>query len=187
MAGDETRDDPYLWLEDVTGEDALDWVRGTTTRRWPRSKASASTGCAPRRWRCSTPTPASRTPAAAATICTTTGATPRTRGGCGGARRWTATAPTIPDWDVIIDLDALAAAEDENWVWGGADVIYPERTRAMVSLSRGGVGRRGDARIRHDHTAIRRSTASSCRRPSRAPRGRTRTPCWCAPTSATGR
>ncbi|MBS1694838.1 MAG: S9 family peptidase [Actinobacteria bacterium] len=43
-----------------------------------------------------------------------------------------------PRWEVLIDVDALAAAEDENWVWGGAGVIEPERTRALVSLSRGG-------------------------------------------------
>ena len=41
-----------------------------------------------------------------------------------------------PDWDVLIDLDELAAAERENWVWDGADVIFPEGTRALVSLSR---------------------------------------------------
>ena len=29
-------------------------------------------------------------------------------------------------------------ADDENWVWAGADVIEPEFTRALVRLSRGG-------------------------------------------------
>ncbi|MBV8350479.1 MAG: S9 family peptidase [Mycolicibacterium sp.] len=43
-----------------------------------------------------------------------------------------------PAWDVLIDVDALAAADDENWVWGGARVIEPEYTLALVSLSRGG-------------------------------------------------
>jgi prolyl oligopeptidase len=46
-----------------------------------------------------------------------------------------------PEWDVVIDVDALAAAEDENWVWGGAAIIEPGYTRALVGLSRGG----GDA------------------------------------------
>ncbi len=31
-----------------------------------------------------------------------------------------------PDWDVILDVDALAPADDENWVWAGADVIEPD-------------------------------------------------------------
>lgn len=43
-----------------------------------------------------------------------------------------------PDWDVLIDLDALAAGEEENWVWGGAAVLRPSQTRALISLSRGG-------------------------------------------------
>ena len=43
-----------------------------------------------------------------------------------------------PEWDVIIDVDALGAAEGESWVWGGADVIEPELDRALISLSRGG-------------------------------------------------
>ena len=43
-----------------------------------------------------------------------------------------------PEWDVLLDVDALAAAEDENWDLAGLDVIEPEYTRALVSLSRGG-------------------------------------------------
>lgn len=43
-----------------------------------------------------------------------------------------------PEWDVVIDLDELARTDDENWVWGGANVIEPHHTRALISLSRGG-------------------------------------------------
>lgn len=43
-----------------------------------------------------------------------------------------------PEWQVLIDLDALAAAEDENWVWKGAVVRRPADDRALVRLSRGG-------------------------------------------------
>ncbi|WP_067896200.1 prolyl oligopeptidase family serine peptidase [Nocardia vaccinii] len=43
-----------------------------------------------------------------------------------------------PDWEVLIDLDALAAAEEENWVWAGAAVLRPAQSLALVSLSRGG-------------------------------------------------
>ncbi len=45
-----------------------------------------------------------------------------------------------PQWDVLLDLDALAAAENENWVFKGAERA-PSLTRALVELSRGG----GDA------------------------------------------
>lgn len=43
-----------------------------------------------------------------------------------------------PEWDVLLDVDALGKAEDVNWVWHGATVLYPSRTRALISLSRGG-------------------------------------------------
>ena len=43
-----------------------------------------------------------------------------------------------PEWDVLIDLDALAAADDEKWVWAGAEVIEPDYSLALVELSRGG-------------------------------------------------
>ncbi len=45
---------------------------------------------------------------------------------------------TDSEWDVLIDVDELGRADDEKWVWAGAGVIYPEYTRALVSLSRGG-------------------------------------------------
>lgn len=55
-------------------------------------------------------------------------------GGAGGA----ADADGSTDWEVILDLDELAAAEGENWVWKGAQCRYPDYDRALVHLSRGG-------------------------------------------------
>ncbi|GLY66316.1 prolyl oligopeptidase [Amycolatopsis taiwanensis] len=43
-----------------------------------------------------------------------------------------------PEWEILLDLDALAEAEGENWVWQGATVLRPEYRRALVELSRGG-------------------------------------------------
>ena len=42
------------------------------------------------------------------------------------------------EWQVLLDVDALAAAEGENWVWAGADELRPDNRRYLVSLSRGG-------------------------------------------------
>jgi prolyl oligopeptidase len=131
-------DDPNLWLEDVTGEDALDWVR-----RHNEPTVATFSGDRFERMR-----------AEALEVLDTDTRIPYTRRRGdhlynywkdadhpkGLWRRTTLESyrTDSPDWDVVLDLDALAAAEDENWVWGGADVIYPERTRAMVTLSRGG-------------------------------------------------
>lgn len=43
-----------------------------------------------------------------------------------------------PAWQTVIDLDALATAENENWVWHGVQCLKPDYQRCLVSLSRGG-------------------------------------------------
>jgi prolyl oligopeptidase len=43
-----------------------------------------------------------------------------------------------PEWETVLDLDALAAADGENWVWHGADCLEPDYRRCLISLSRGG-------------------------------------------------
>jgi prolyl oligopeptidase len=43
-----------------------------------------------------------------------------------------------PAWEIVLDLDQLAAAEKENWVWKGYDALFPTYDRALVFLSRGG-------------------------------------------------
>ena len=43
-----------------------------------------------------------------------------------------------PDWHTVLDLDALAVAEDENWVWAGATWLGPDYRRCLLGLSRGG-------------------------------------------------
>lgn len=43
-----------------------------------------------------------------------------------------------PPWEEVLDLDALGAAEAENWVWGGATGLPPAHHRCLISLSRGG-------------------------------------------------
>jgi len=43
-----------------------------------------------------------------------------------------------PKWEIVLDLDALAKEEKENWVWKSANVIEPGHDRALISLSRGG-------------------------------------------------
>jgi prolyl oligopeptidase len=43
-----------------------------------------------------------------------------------------------PKWDVLLDLDELAKAEGENWVWDGASLLRPNYDLALIDLSRGG-------------------------------------------------
>ena len=131
-------DDPYLWLEDITGEEALDWVRKHNEptlakfggERFEQMRAEALE------------------------VLDTDARIPyvRRRGEYlynfwrdadnprGLWRRTTLESyrSEEPEWDVLIDVDAIASAEDENWVWAGADVIEPDYHLALVQLSRGG-------------------------------------------------
>ncbi len=43
-----------------------------------------------------------------------------------------------PQWETVLDLDALGKAENVKWVWHGAQPLRPENKLALVSLSRGG-------------------------------------------------
>jgi len=43
-----------------------------------------------------------------------------------------------PDWEIVLDVDALGEAEGESWVWHGARCLPPEYARCLVSLSPGG-------------------------------------------------
>ena len=42
------------------------------------------------------------------------------------------------DWEVILDVDALAEVEGEDWVWKGSNCLRPAYTRCLLNLSRGG-------------------------------------------------
>jgi prolyl oligopeptidase len=46
-----------------------------------------------------------------------------------------------PEWDVILDVDALGKAEGTDWVFAGASMRFPDHTRALLRLSPDG----GDA------------------------------------------
>ncbi|MFI9401832.1 prolyl oligopeptidase family protein [Nocardia sp. NPDC052316] len=131
--------DPYLWLEEVTDERALDWARAHNSVVVERFASSDRFSELEHRILDMLDTD-------------TKIAYPGRRGSWlynfwrdaehprGLWRRTTFAeyAKESPDWDVLIDLDALAAAEDENWVWGGAAVLRPEQSRTLISLSRGG-------------------------------------------------
>jgi prolyl oligopeptidase len=43
-----------------------------------------------------------------------------------------------PEWETVLDLDALAAAEKANWVWKGVQCARPLERRCVISLSDGG-------------------------------------------------
>nr|WP_244892776.1 prolyl oligopeptidase family serine peptidase [Mycobacterium asiaticum] len=136
MASD--AEDPYLWLEEVTGDEALDWVRA---RNEPTKAQFCDDDFETMRVQ-------------ALEVLDTDARIPyvRRRGDYlydfwrdatnprGLWRRTTLDSyrTDSPEWDVLIDVDELGRADGRNWVWAGADVLEPELTRALISLSPGG-------------------------------------------------
>ena len=145
--------DPFQWLEDVTGERALAWVR--------ERNATSQLVLA-------------EDPAFRATyerilaILDSTTRIPYV-GKCGAyfynfwqdaqnpRGLWRRTTleeyrKPEPQWEVVLDLDALGKAEQENWVWHGATFLKPDYRRCLVSLSRGGA----DASVTREFDVERR-------------------------------
>jgi prolyl oligopeptidase len=43
-----------------------------------------------------------------------------------------------PKWETVLDFDAIAKEEGENWVYKGMNCLYPDANLCLVNLSRGG-------------------------------------------------
>ena len=134
--------DPYLWLEEVEGEQALTWVKAQNERSLADIQAH--------------PAYADNL-AKAMDLATSEDRIPygtirdgmvynfwqdeaNTRG------LWRRTSmesyeTASPDWETVLDFDQLATDEDKNWVFKGSDCFKPKgaaKTLCMVSLSDGG-------------------------------------------------
>ena len=43
-----------------------------------------------------------------------------------------------PDWETVLDIDSLSKADGVQWVYKGANYLYPDYNLCLVNLSRGG-------------------------------------------------
>ena len=137
-----TPGDPYLWLENIHGERALDWVKAQnaiTEKQFASSPGFAKTRDAILEVLDSD----ARIPY------------PNRMGeflynfwqdkahARGIWRRTTLTEyrKATPKWETLLDIDALNKIEDKKWVFKGSRCLKPDYTRCLVSLSPGG----GDA------------------------------------------
>ncbi len=134
-----TPDDPYLWMEDVAGDRALSWVRERNAATRPVLEAHPDFKANRDRFKAIMDSK-ERIP-----YVTRRGAhfynfwqdAEHPRG------LWRRTSlegyrAAQPEWDVLLDLDALAKAEGENWVWKGAACLPGASSRCLLQLSRGG-------------------------------------------------
>ncbi|MDN4051902.1 prolyl oligopeptidase family serine peptidase [Massilia sp. YIM B02763] len=136
--------DPHGWLEDIAGEQALDWVRERNGAS--EAELTARAGYAPLRARLKTILDAKeRIPWVGYHAGFYYNFWRDAEHERGLWRRTTLDEYRKPEpaWETVLDLDALARAENENWVWAGSVKLKPRGDRCLVSLSRGG----GDAHV----------------------------------------
>jgi prolyl oligopeptidase len=132
-------DPDFLWLEDVDGPRSMEWVQARNTESLARLEGDARYDTLK---------------ASAIEIYTSDDRIPYVTHSQGyvhnfwqddvhvkGIWRRAAIGPYLADeaeWETLLDVDALAKAEDEDWVYKGRTCLPPDKQRCLVSLSRGG-------------------------------------------------
>jgi prolyl oligopeptidase len=132
-------DDPFLWLEEVEGEAALNWARAENARSL--GVLEKDPRFAPMK-------------ADALSILTSQARIPDGEIGAGYVWNFWQDDKAVrglwrrasvksyrdgaPVWETLIDFDALAKSENENWIHGSIVCLSPEMRRCMVELSKGG-------------------------------------------------
>ncbi|PIF06367.1 MAG: S9 family peptidase [Draconibacterium sp.] len=58
-----------------------------------------------------------------------------------------------PDWETILDIDKLSEQDSLKWVFKGAEGLYPDYNRFLISLSKGG----GDAVVVREFDVAKKS------------------------------
>lgn len=131
-------DDPYLWLEEIEGAPALAWVEEQNRRSCARLCDAAFAG--DQAVLTAQFNSNARIPAIVQRGDFVYNFWTDTEHQRGVWRRTTLAdyRQEAPDWDVLLDLDRLCAAEEESWVWHGAQTLAPAHERALISLSPGG-------------------------------------------------
>ncbi|MFT6392426.1 MAG: prolyl oligopeptidase, partial [Ilumatobacter sp.] len=131
--------DENLWLEDVEGDDALAWVR----ERNERAEATLFVDPGFEQVRVSTLDVLEADDRIA--YPSRHGETVHNfwtdadhRRGLLRRTSWERYRAGDPEWETILDVDALCEAEDESWVFHGSSTRRPDRRRALIELSPGG-------------------------------------------------
>ncbi|HYD52511.1 MAG TPA: prolyl oligopeptidase family serine peptidase [Gemmatimonadaceae bacterium] len=132
-------EDPFLWLEEVEGERAMTWVKERNTRtlgllqsdpRYPRYHDAAL--------RILEATDRIAMPSFRGQVLYNFWQDPTQVRGLLRRTSLASYRSAAPQWETVLDVDALAKAENANWVYQGASCLGPSYRRCLVSLSNGG-------------------------------------------------
>jgi prolyl oligopeptidase len=133
------QEDPYLWLEDVTGEKAIAWAKAENAKSQPLIEGKKEFKPIHERllaiYNSRERIPTAQKRGEFLYNFWQDAQNPR------GLWRRTTLAEyrkAQPAWETVLDLDMLGAAESEKWVFKGANCLYPEYRLCMLQLSRAG-------------------------------------------------
>jgi prolyl oligopeptidase len=132
-------DDPFIWLEEIEGARALEWARAEnakslgTLQADPRYKQFEARALEILQAK-------DRIPFVSITPTGLYNFWQDEKNVRGVWRRTTLASyrTADPQWETVLDVDALAAAEGANWVYQGSSCLPPEDTRCLIFLSNGG-------------------------------------------------
>lgn len=136
----QSANDPWLWLEDIEGPKALDWVKAENadTDAILRARPNFESD----RQRALTILDDDRHIAmpdrVMGDVITNFWRDASNPRGIWRQSPLRAYLDGNPQWTTLIDVDALGKSEGESWVWHGANCLAPAYTRCLVSLSPGG-------------------------------------------------
>ncbi len=152
----DTASDKHAWLEDVSGERALDWVRAqnSKTATWAQGPAFDALSGRLREVldaRDKIPYVSKRGPHYYNLW--------RDLEHPRGLWRRTSLAEyrkPNPAWETVLDIDALGKAESKSWVFAGVTFFEPACERCMLSLSPGG----SDAQVKREFDVLAKQFVS---------------------------
>lgn len=132
-------EDPYLWLEDVEGEEALSWVEVQNAASLGYLEALPTfEPLYERNLEIYDSAERIASPALVGEYVYNYWKDATNKRGLWRRTSLEDYVSGNATWDVVLDLDALAMEEDEDWVWKGSSCLRPEYRRCLLYLSRGG-------------------------------------------------
>ncbi|MEP7156187.1 MAG: prolyl oligopeptidase family serine peptidase [Betaproteobacteria bacterium] len=133
------QEDPYLWLEDVSGDKSISWVKEQNAKTQKLLEAQPQFASI-RDKTLEVVNSKARIPGVAKRGDWLYNFWQDEKNVRGAWRRTTLAEyrKAEPKWETVLDLDQLSRSEKENWVWKGSTCLYPNYDRCLLNLSRGG-------------------------------------------------
>ncbi len=138
-AAQEAASDPYIWLEDISGARALEWVKAENERTLKLLQADPRYQSFYQRT-LEVLEAQDRIPLVTFRRGELYNFWQDAAHVKGILRRTSAASyrTAAPSWETVLDIDALAKAEGKSWVYQGMQCLPPDEQRCLVTLAEGG-------------------------------------------------